>query len=488
MTDAEAPPPLKILFATPECAPWVKTGGLGDVSAALPRALAALGHDVKLLMPLYAPLKKLTARATRSVHIEASGPWPEARLVCWRPKGVPFELLLLDGAELFQHDAGPYDDGSGSDAARRFGWLSRMAALLASDATPWPHWRPDVLHCNDWPTGLAPAYLRALPAPRARTVFTIHNLAFQGLFPLDRAPQLEVPWEWLTPDGIEYWGRLSFLKAGIHEADAITTVSPTYAREILQEAHGCGFDGILRSRAERLHGILNGIDTRVWNPATDELLPMRYSADRLDGKSLAKQALQERCRLQGDRHTPLFGMVSRLTHQKGVDLLLDVLPWLVGQGAQVVALGQGDADLERRLQTAAAQHPGRVFVQLGFDEPLAHLIEGGADAYLMPSRFEPCGLNQMYSLAYGTLPVARATGGLADTIVDLSVQPEAATGFLFEEATSGALQAALRRALHAWQSRETWSAMQLRAMRQRLDWAHSAQRYEQLYRHVLQPR
>ncbi|MCM5681240.1 glycogen synthase GlgA [Schlegelella sp. S2-27] len=481
MIDADALPPLKILFATPECAPWVKTGGLGDVSAALPRALAALGHDVKLLMPLYAPLKKLTARATRSVHIEAKGPWPASRLVCWRPKGLPFELLLLDCAELFQQGGGPYDD-SGGDHARRFGWLSRVAALLASDATPWPQWRPDVLHGNDWPAGLAPAYLRTLPAPHARTVFTIHNLAFQGLFPLDRAPQLELPPAWLTPDGIEYWGRLSFLKAGIHEADAITTVSPTYAREILHEAHGCGFDGILRSRAERLHGILNGIDTSVWNPATDELLPMRYSAEQLDGKSLNKQALQERLRLHTDPHAPLFGMVSRLTHQKGVDLVLDVLPWLVEQGAQVAVLGQGDADLERALQDAAARHPGRVSVQLGFDETLAHLIEGGADAYLMPSRFEPCGLNQMYSQAYGTLPVARATGGLADTIVDLSAGPEAATGFLFEASTADALQVTLRRVLDAWSAPEVWHAMQRRGMQQQLDWSGSARRYEALYR------
>jgi starch synthase len=471
---------LKILFATPECAPWIKTGGLGDVSGALPRALAALGHDVKVLMPLYAPLKKLTARATRGVAIEAHGPWPASRLVCWRPKGVPFELLLLDCPELFQHAGGPYEDSG--DNARRFGWFSRVAALLASGASPWPNWQPDLLHCNDWPTGLAPAWLRILPEPRARSVFTIHNLAFQGLFPPHRAGELAIPPEWLTPQGIEYWGQLSYLKAGIHEADAVTTVSPTYAREIQQEPLGCGFDGILRSRAHRLHGILNGIDTTVWNPATDEHLPMRYSADKLHGKSLNKQALQERSGLRTDERAPLFGMVSRLTHQKGVDLVLDNLDWLVQQGAQVVVLGKGDTELEQRLQAAAGQRAGQVSVQLGFDEALAHLIEAGADAYLMPSRFEPCGLNQMYSLAYGTLPVARATGGLADTIVDLTVRPEAGTGFLFEEPTAGALQAALQRALDAWRTPTLWQTMQQRGMRQTFGWSDSALRYEALYR------
>nr|WP_297350368.1 glycogen synthase GlgA [uncultured Caldimonas sp.] len=471
---------LKILFATPECAPWIKTGGLGDVSGALPRALAALGHEVKVLMPLYASLRKPTARASRSVTIEANGCWPASRLVCWRPKGVPFDLLLLDCPELFQREGSPYDDQG--DNARRFGWFSRVAALLASAASPWPNWQPDVLHCNDWPTGLAPAWLRTLPEPRARSVFTIHNLAFQGLFPLHRAGELQIPHEWLTPEGIEYWGQLSFMKAGIHEADAITTVSPTYAREIQQEPLGCGFDGILRSRAHRLHGILNGIDTTVWDPATDEHLPMRYSAEKLHGKSLNKQALQERSGLHTDERAPLFGMVSRLTHQKGVDLVLDNLDWLVDQGAQVVVLGKGDAELEQRLQDAATRHAGRMSVHLGFDEALAHLIEAGADAYLMPSRFEPCGLNQMYSLAYGTLPVARATGGLADTIVDLTVQPEAATGFLFEEPTAGALQAALQRALDAWRTPAVWQAMQQRGMRQMFGWSDSAQRYEALYR------
>lgn len=476
----ETTSPLKILFATPECAPWIKTGGLGDVSGALPRALAARGHDVKVLMPLYASLRKPTARATRSIRLEANGPWPASRLVCWRPKSVPFDLLLLDCPELFQHTGGPYDEGSG-DPARRFGWFSQVAALLACETTPWPQWRPDILHCNDWPTGLAPAYLRMLPGERARSVFTIHNLAFQGLFPLHRAADLGIPHEWLTPEGIEYWGRLSFLKAGIHEADAITTVSPTYAREIQQEPLGCGFDGILRSRAHRLHGILNGIDTTVWNPATDGYLPMHYDADKLQGKSLNKQALQERCGLRADPRVPLFGMVSRLTHQKGVDLVLDNLPWLVEQGAQAVVLGTGDAEWEQRLQTAAARHAGRVAVQLGFDEALAHLIEAGSDAYLMPSRFEPCGLNQMYSLAYGTVPVARATGGLADTIVDLTAAPDAGTGFLFDEPTATALQAALQRALDTWATPELWRAMQRRGMQQRLDWSESAARYDTLY-------
>ncbi|WP_047197813.1 glycogen synthase GlgA [Caldimonas brevitalea] len=474
---------MKILFVTPECAPWVKTGGLGDVSSALPQALAALGHDVKLLMPAYPALQPLVARAGELAVRPARDRWPAARLLdAGRHRGV--DLLLVDCPPLYDRPGGPYDDPQG-DNALRFGLFCRLAAELCSDASPWPAWRPEVLHCNDWPTGLAPAYLRRVDASGVRSVMTLHNLAFQGVFPLHHAGDLQLPGEWLVPEGVEYWGQISFLKAGVHFADAITAVSPTYAVEIQQAEHGFGFDGILRSRAGRLCGILNGVDDTVWNPATDPHLAQPYDRSRLALKAANKAALQQRLGLRPDPQALLFGMVSRLTHQKGVDLVLEVLPWLLSQGAQLAVLGQGDAEFEQRLRASAAQSPGQVSATIGFDESLAHQIEAGADAYLMPSRFEPCGLNQMYSLAYGTLPVVRRTGGLADTVVDADAAPDQGTGFSFDEASGAALQATLQRAFEAFRSAGRWRALQERAMEQRFGWKERAQQYVDVYRELL---
>lgn len=474
---------LKILFVTPECAPWVKTGGLGDVSAALPQALAALEHDVKLLMPAYPALRALRDGARLLFQRPAQGHWPAARVLhAGRHDGV--ELLLLDCPGYYDRPGGPYEDPQGENALR-FGLLSRVAAELAGGASPWREWRPDILHCNDWPTGLAPAYLQQLQPGGTRSVMTIHNLAFQGLFPLERARELELPPPWLVPDGLEYWHQLSFLKAGINFSDGITTVSPSYAREIREPASGCGFDGILRARAGRLCGILNGIDEAVWNPATDPHLPQRYDSGRLELKRVNKATLQQRFGLQEDDGALLFGLVSRLTEQKGIDLILEVLPWLLAQGGQLVVLGVGEAGLEQRLRDCAGRHPRQVAVELGFNEALAHQIEAGADAYLMPSRFEPCGLNQMYSQAYGTPPVVHETGGLADTVVDLAAAPERSSGFSFSQPTAGALQAALQRVFEAWREPAVWRGLQQRCMAQQLGWRGRAQRYVDVYRELL---
>ncbi len=472
---------MKILFATPECAPWVKTGGLGEVCASLPPALCRLGHEVELLLPAYRSLRGLVEQAEPCAGWEAQPPWPAARLLR-APEAVRreagFGLLLLDCPELFDRPGGPYLDGSGTDHAdnaRRFGFFSHVAALLASAASPWPAWVPDLLHGHDWTAGLAPAYLSRLPG-RAASVMTIHNLAFQGLFPMDHAASLALPGEWLQMDGLEYWGQLSFLKAGLQFADAISTVSPTYAAEIQQEPLGFGLQGVLREHAARLRGILNGIDTRVWNPATDPHLPQPYDAASVrEGKRQAKQALQRRLGLQAAAERPLFGTVSRLTAQKGIDLLAGLVPWLVEQGGQFAALGQGDAALEQQLQALAGRHPGQVSVTLGFDESLAHLIEAGADAFLMPSRFEPCGLNQLYSLAYGTPPIVHATGGLADSVRD------GETGFCFMPPEAPSLQAAVARALALYRAPGAWLEMQQRGMAQRFDWERSARAYEALY-------
>lgn len=469
--------PLRVLHATPECAPWVKTGGLGDVSAALPSALAHLGHDVKLLLPAYAALRALVEGGHPLAEWGPHAAWPGGRLVhAGRHRGV--DVLLLDCPALFDRPGGPYEDARGDNAVR-FAAFAHLAARLASADSPWPTWRPQVLHLHDWPAALAPAYLQRLPGPRAATVLTIHNLAFQGNFPLHLAEALALPAEWLHPEGIEFWHQISFLKAGVQFADALTTVSPTYAREILEPEQGCGFDGILRRRADRLVGILNGVDRALWDPATDPHLPARYDAQTLARKAVNKRVLQRRLGLAPHGAPMLFGLVGRLTHQKGIDLVVAVAPWLVARGAQLVVLGQGESAFEAALQEVARRHPGRVAVHLGFDEALAHLIEAGSDAFLMPSRFEPCGLNQLYSLAYGTVPVVRATGGLADTVHD------GRTGFVFEAAEPAALQAALARALDTYARPAAWRTLQHAGMAEDHGWPARAARYAALYESVL---
>lgn len=484
-------PPLKVLFATPECAPWVKTGGLGEVAASLPRALTVLGHDVKVLMPAYRALRGLVDEGQECARWPAQGPWPAARLVQASQAvndAAGFTLLLLDCPALYDLSGGPYQDSTGqdyADNARRFALFSDVAARLSSASSAWRQWRPDVLHLNDWTCGLAPAYLSRLEAPAA-TVITIHNLAFQGLFPMHLADQLDLPAHWLTVDTMEFWGQISFMKAGLQFCDAVTTVSPTYAREIQSEPLGFGLQGVLRERANRLHGILNGIDTAVWDPATDPHLFQRYDAAMVQpGKAANKAGLQQRLGLQADPFAMLFGVVSRLTEQKGVDLILDRAPWLMAQGAQIVALGQGDPGLEERWRTLAGLHPGRVAATIGFDESLAHQIEAGADCFLMPSRFEPCGLNQMYSLVYGTPPIVHATGGLADSVVDERQNPALATGFIIAEPSPEALQEALHRALQCRAAPQRWASLQQRGMAQSFDWQSSAARYEALYQAVL---
>lgn len=484
-------PPVKVLFATPECAPWVKTGGLGEVAAALPQALGALGHDVKVLMPAYPALQALIDEGEVLAQWPAQGVWPAARLVrasAALNQAAGFTLLLLDCPALFGQPGGPYQNSSGQDHdhnARRFAVFSEVAARLASDASPWADWRADVLHVNDWTCGLAPAYLSRLPG-RAATVITIHNLAFQGLFPMHLAGQLDIPAEWLGVDGLEYWGQLSFMKAGLQFSDGITTVSPTYAREIQDEPLGFGLQGVMRERAGRLRGILNGIDTAVWSPLVDAHLAQRYDAASVQaGKAANKAALQARVGLRLDAEAMLFGVVSRLTEQKGVDLILANVPWLVAQGAQVVVLGKGDPEFEAAWQALALQYPGQVAATIGFDESLAHQIEAGADSFLMPSRFEPCGLNQMYSLAYGTPPIVHATGGLADSVVDAHQDPEGATGFVIHEPTAEALQGALRRALDWHAAPRQWLRLQHRGMSQAFDWGASALRYEAFYRELV---
>lgn len=486
--------PLRILFATPELAPWVKTGGLGDVSAALPAALAETGLEVRVLVPGYPALLAAFAQRRTLAQVEQPGGQllPAAiSQVALRPG---LELLLLECPACYERHGGPYQDRTGrdwADNALRFGLLSKVAALLASRDTPLG-WRPHVLHCNDWQSALAPAYLRYRHPAAAASVTTIHNLAFQGLFPATKLEALDLPASALAIDGVEFHGRISFLKAGLQHSDRLTTVSPTYAREICEPEHGFGLDGLLRYRRDRrsgdLVGILNGIDTREWDPAADRSIAAPYNTRSLALKQLNRAALGERLGLDLASDTPLLGMISRISHQKGVDLVIEAAPTLVARGARLAVLGSGDTVMEAAWRELAASHPGRVAVQIGFDESLAHLIEAGADVFLMPSRFEPCGLNQMYSLAYGTPPVVRATGGLADTVVDCTPQSLAdgsANGFSFVPATTDALLAAVERAVDAWRDVETWRRIQRNGMARDWGWGRAARQYADLYRSCL---
>jgi starch synthase len=442
-----------------------KTGGLGDVSAALPEALRAQGLDVLVLLPGYDSILGGIGRAKEVGRLELLG--FDCRLL------RADKFIVLACPALYERDGGPYQDARGGDwgdNALRFGVFSRAAALLGGARSPLD-WRPQVLHGHDWPAGLAPVYLREEPQPAA-SVMTVHNLAFQGNYDAALLSRLGIGPRWFTLDGVEFHGRLSFLKGGIACADAVTTVSPTYAREIQTPQLGCGLDGLLRHRREVLSGILNGIDTSVWNPAGDPHIAQRYDAGSLELKRANKAALQSRMGLEQDARVPLLGLVSRFTHQKGTDLVVAAGDALAALPAQLAVVGTGSAELEAGMRALAARHPGRVAVEIAFDEPLAHAVEAGADLFLMPSRFEPCGLNQMYSQRYGTPPVARATGGLIDTIGD------GVTGFLFTED----LPAAVRRAVQVYADPARWRAMQRAGMARDFSWPTSARRYAALYR------
>jgi starch synthase len=482
---------VNILFATPEIAPWVKTGGLGDVAGALPLALRATGSDVRVLVPRYPALREAFPEAAHLAHI----PWMGGHLpgadiyAAYSAAGLP--LLLLDCPPLFDRPGNPYLAPGGQDWPDnylRFGLLSRVAARLASHASPLA-WRADILHCQDWQSALAPYYLRFHERGVAKTILTIHNLAFQGAFPPDVLGKLALgPRDWHI-DGVEYYGRISFLKAGLRHADALTTVSPTYAREIQSDVEGRGMQGLLKARAADLTGILNGIDPQDWNPATDVHLVTRYDRDNLAAKLDNKAALQREVGLAARSDCPLFGIVSRLTEQKGLDLVAAIGDALVELPAQLVVLGSGSHALESAYRLLAARHPQQVAVTIGFDEGLAHRIEAGADIFLMPSRFEPCGLNQMYSLTYGTLPLVRATGGLADTVVNYSepaLKDGRANGFVCSAADAQSILDTASEAALLWRDPRRWRRLQRNAMAGDYSWTVPARRYRELYARLME--
>jgi starch synthase len=482
-------PPLRVLHAAAELFPWVKTGGLGDVMAGLPPALIACGIDARLVLPGFAGFVD-GFELGQSIRLRTPFAVERVRIARALVPGSGVEAYIIDHPAFYDRPGNPYsapDGGDWPDNHRRFALLGWVAAALAHGADP--NWRPDIVHCHDWHAGLAPAYLRA-DGDRAPSVFTVHNLAYQGFFPAGLFADLALPASFFAIDGVEFYGGLSFLKAGLFYADRLTTVSPTYASEIQTPAFGWGLDGLLRARADVLNGILNGVDPAVWSPENDALLPRGYSArDAAAGKAAAKAALSQRFALAAEGGGLLFGAVTRLTGQKGMDLLLAAVPGLINLGARLVLLGSGDGHLEAGFAAAAETYRGRVGVVLGYDEELSHLIMAGSDSIVVPSRFEPCGLTQLYALRYGALPLVRRTGGLADTVVDanaLTLADGSATGFAFDAETPESLIAALGRASALYADRASWQRVMHQAMTRDFSWEAAARRYLALYRE-LQP-
>ena len=484
MTPASYP---KVLFTTSEVHPFIKTGGLADVSGALPAALHALGVDIKLLIPGY---REVLAKCRNTTPI-AQFPHPfapgEVTLVETQmvEKGLPVIIVAYDA--FFNREGGPYQQLNGTDwpdNALRFGLLGYAAAWLGSQHNQHA-WRPDIVHCNDWQTGLTPAYLRFWPGTNATCIMTIHNLAYQGVFDAHFVSTLQLPSESFKLQGLEYFGSLSFLKAGLFYSHYLTTVSPTYAREIQQETLGFGMQGLLHERRGVLKGIVNGIDTQAWDPMQDPYLSQNYAAQSLDHKLQNKIALQQAMGLQVEAPTPLVAIISRITPQKGSELVLNLMNDLVREGVQFVLLGSGDKNLERSFQQLGRSNPGRISINIGYDEGLSHRIEAGADMFLMPSHFEPCGLNQMYSQRYGTPPIAHATGGLADTIVGASAKNIAdnqASGILFYDMHYPTVLAALRHAIQLFRKEPIiWRKLQSAGMARDFSWQKSAQEYLKLY-------
>lgn len=479
---------MRALYVTAELYPWVKSGGLGDVAAALPPALTGLGVDTRLLLPGFPGFLDAFPGIADVARLHTPFASERVRVGLTRLPGTERHAYLVDRPAFYDRPGSPYATPEGSDWPdnhRRFGLFSWVAAELARGADQ--NWRPDILHGHDWHAGLASAYLAALPSTAAHipTVFTVHNLAYQGLFPAALFAELALPPGFFSIDGVEFFGSISLMKAGLFYSDRLTTVSPTYAREIQTPAFGCGFDGLLRGRANVLTGILNGVDPQVWDPRHDAILPKAYGAeDAPAGKRAVKAALQRRLGLEEREEVPVLGVVSRLAAQKGLDLLLASLPDIVAGGSQLAILGSGDNDLEQGFTVAAGAHGGQVAVEIGYDEGLSHLIIGGSDIMLVPSRFEPCGLTQLYALRYGTLPLVRRVGGLADTVVDatsISLAEDTATGFAFDEATPQALTSTIGRAAALFRERKMWRRMMRRAMTRDFSWKAAARQYVALY-------
>ena len=480
----------KVLFISSEAFPLIKTGGLGDVAGSLPSALLKQEQDVRLLLPAYPEVmnkventKKRASMSYYNLPVDIL----ETRL-----PGTKVTVWLVDCPAAFDRPGGPYNDAHGHewhDNALRFTIFCHAAVDIALNETGLK-WQPDIVHCNDWQSGLVPALLSLQPK-RPTTIFTIHNLAYQGVFSQQVFNDLHLPGELWSIDGIEFYGNFSFIKGGIAFADKVTTVSPTYAKEILSPEFGYGLDGLLNSRATDLSGILNGIDEKHWNPGTDKYLEQKYNWRSIDKKTINKTKLQEELSLPVDDSVMMIGMVSRLVEQKGLDMILHSLPMLLSKKVQFVVLGTGETHYEIQLTELAQYHPDQLKVIIGYNEPLAHRIEAASDVYMMPSTFEPCGLNQLYSLRYGTLPVVTPVGGLADTVFDASEEnlaSKTANGFVVDQHSATGLYEAISHALECYAQPGLWHQLQKNAMKGNFSWQTSAERYIELYQQLVAPK
>lgn len=487
--------PMNLLIVSSEAVPYAKTGGLADVAGALPLELAKLGHDVILLLPRYRCLDE-SRRSFRSVcqlHVPTLQGLVDTlieedvisigeggrQVRVWTIRNEAF----FDRPGLYQNQGIDYPDN-----LDRFSFFCRATIEVIAHLRSACRWNTHILHLHDWQTALCAVYLNTVDQDRpevqgVRTVLTLHNVGYQGLFPGKQFEKMGLPPSLFTPVGLEYYGLVNLLKGGIVFADYVTTVSPTYAREILTPEFGFGLEGVLRNRADRLLGILNGIDIDRWNPETDSFLPANYSVVDRSGKLVCKQALQREFQLP-ESSVPLFGLIARLTSQKGLDLVATIIPQLMAMDLQLVMLGTGEPELEAKFKALQAHYPHSLGLRIGFDEGLAHRIEAGADVFVMPSRYEPCGLSQLYSLRYGTVPVVRKTGGLADTVLPLTPQARQAgqaTGFHVEEDTAEALLAVLRRAVAVYRDRSVWDQLVEAGMTTDVSWARSANAYDRLF-------
>ncbi len=477
---------IKALAVASEIAPLIKTGGLADVVGALPAALKNERVETLTLIPGY-PSVLAALQSARSVHKFNAFFGGPAQLLAGRAAGL--DLLALEAPHLYAREGGPYAGPDGfdyPDNALRFGALARAASEIAQGLLT--DYRPDVLHAHDWQAALAPAYLHYSDKPRPPTILTIHNLAFQGKYPKSLLAELGLPPHSFAIDGVEFYGGIGFLKAGLQFADRITTVSPSYASEIMTPEFGMGLEGLLHARAADVSGVLNGVDECAWNPAADERILTRYTRAQLPLRASNKAALQQRLGLRVDESAFLIGVVSRLSWQKGLDVLLQALPQIVGPDRQLALLGAGDKALEQGFAEAARENQGLVGARIGYDEDLAHLIQAGADVFLIPSRFEPCGLTQLYALRYGAVPIVARVGGLRDTIIDandMALKASVATGLQFSPVTTETLAATLRRAQSLFADKALWRRLQSNGMKTDVSWRDPARRYAELYRELI---
>ncbi|MDH5405098.1 MAG: glycogen synthase GlgA [Candidatus Aminicenantes bacterium] len=481
--------PLNIVFASSEVTPFAKTGGLADVSSSLPSAMASQGHQVQIIMPMYRSVIEGNFKLKlmeSSLEIPYRGQLLKAK-VYHSKIGANLLIYFIRRDEFFDR-SGLYrlPEGDYFDNPDRFIFFSRAVLHV----TKLIGFQPDIIHCNDWQTSLIPVYLKSLynddPFFRfTRTIFTIHNLAYQGVFPKEYMDVSGLPWELFSIKGIEYYGKMNFMKGGIMLADIISTVSERYAQEIRTPEFGYGLDGVLRDRSADIYGVLNGVDYSEWNPETDPHIAANYSAKDLSGKQKCKEALMKILNLKGSQHYPIIGMITRLADQKGCDLLAEAIDELMKLELFLVLLGQGEEKYEKRFLEEGKKHRGRFGVKIAFDGVLAHHIEAGADMFLMPSRYEPCGLNQMYSLKYGTIPIVRATGGLDDTIKEFDPETEKGNGFKFAEYSSKALIEKIKKALVVYQNKELWLKLVKNAMKEDFSWERSALKYQEIYYQAL---